>query len=122
MAGSNRRALVAGPALLAAAAAGLQVFDPLDGEGIPCPFHAVTGLHCPGCGMTRAAALLLRGDVAGAAAHNVLLFPVLVIAVAAWAGAVLPRRTGWLPALSVLLVAFAVARNLPAFGFLAPPG
>lgn len=30
-----------------------------------CPFLRVTGLPCPGCGLTRACMLLLRGDVAG---------------------------------------------------------
>ena len=30
---------------------------------VPCMFHAVTGLYCPGCGGTRAVALLLRGEI-----------------------------------------------------------
>ena len=136
MTASAPRALVAGPALLAAAAVGLQVMDPLAGEGIPCPFHALTGLHCPGCGMTRAAALLLRGDLAGALQHNVLLVPTLIGAVAWWVHALAPDRTRWLPgvlrepastpatllrAASLVLVLFAVVRNLPAFEVLAPP-
>ncbi len=29
---------------------------------MPCPFMALTGLPCPGCGMTRATEALLRGD------------------------------------------------------------
>lgn len=28
---------------------------------VPCLLHAVTGLHCPGCGGTRAAGYLLQG-------------------------------------------------------------
>ena len=30
-----------------------------------CPFFKVTGLPCPGCGLTRACLLLLQGDVHG---------------------------------------------------------
>ena len=29
--------------------------------GVPCPFNAVTGLACPGCGMTRALLLAREG-------------------------------------------------------------
>ena len=30
---------------------------------VPCVFHAVTGLYCPGCGGTRAVVVLFQGDV-----------------------------------------------------------
>lgn len=30
---------------------------------LPCIFHSVTGLYCPGCGGTRAARLLLQGNI-----------------------------------------------------------
>ncbi|MET0554333.1 MAG: DUF2752 domain-containing protein [Vicinamibacteria bacterium] len=30
--------------------------------GWPCPFRATTGRPCPGCGMSRALAALVRGD------------------------------------------------------------
>jgi hypothetical protein len=29
----------------------------------PCTFHEVTGLYCPGCGATRAARFLIRGNI-----------------------------------------------------------
>ncbi len=45
------------------------------GIGIPCLFHRLTGLSCPGCGNSRAALALMQLDLAGALGHN-LLFPV----------------------------------------------
>lgn len=32
-------------------------------NGIPCVFHELTGLYCPGCGGTRACKYLLHGDI-----------------------------------------------------------
>jgi len=45
----------------------------------PCPFHALTGLPCPGCGTTRAALALARGDVAAALGWNPLAAGVFVL-------------------------------------------
>ena len=45
----------------------------LTGFGIPCLFHEVTGLQCPGCGMTHAAVALSRGEVLTAMGHNLML-------------------------------------------------
>lgn len=44
------------------------------GITIPCIFHRVTGLLCPGCGNSRAALALLRLDLSSALEYN-LLFP-----------------------------------------------
>lgn len=37
-----------------------------------CPSALFAGVPCPGCGLTRAALLLLSGDVAGATSQNPL--------------------------------------------------
>ena len=49
---------------------------------IPCIFHTVTGLKCPGCGMTRAFVSLSRLDFTGALGYNALsvtVIPVLAV-------------------------------------------
>jgi hypothetical protein len=47
--------------------------------GWPCPFKALTGLPCPGCGLTTAIAELLGGDWRGAIATHAFA-PVFVVA------------------------------------------
>ncbi|WP_423242460.1 DUF2752 domain-containing protein [Zhouia spongiae] len=42
-----------------------------------CPFHALTGLHCPGCGTQRAIHDYLNGNIIDGIKHN-LLVPVVV--------------------------------------------
>ncbi|MFE6645974.1 DUF2752 domain-containing protein [Nocardioides sp. NPDC057772] len=115
-------AVVAGGAGLAAVfvtAPGLVAYVP------PCPIHALTGIDCPGCGMTRGTMLLLSGDVAGAIGHNALMFllglPLLALLWFFW----LRDRVGGRPAPAwarspaalyawlALTVVFTVVRNLP---------
>ncbi len=45
------------------------------GVAMPCVFHEVTGLLCPGCGNTRAAASLMRLDFPDSFAYNPLFIP-----------------------------------------------
>lgn len=50
------------------------------GYGIPCVFHALTGLLCPGCGVTRMGTCLLQGDILGAFFQNPVVFVLLPVA------------------------------------------
>jgi hypothetical protein len=127
------RAAFALAAVVGAVAAGawLYAFHPAEHRWHPiCLFHAVTGLHCPGCGGTRAMHHLLHGDLAAAFRCNALL----VLAIPATAMALVwrtatasrrPRCNGrvglWLPwALLAVATVFGVLRNLPAFAWLSP--
>src|SRR4029078_4699770 len=49
-----------------------------------CPFHQMTGLWCPACGLTRGTHQLLHGHVAAALSYNVFTPVVLVAAVVEW--------------------------------------
>ena len=46
------------------------------GFGYPCFFHLITGLNCPGCGITRAALKILELDFVGAVKQNAFLIPI----------------------------------------------
>jgi hypothetical protein len=100
---------------------------PVENSWYPaCFFHKWTGLHCPGCGSTRALHHLLHGDARQAVAYNVLgvlLLPVLSL----WAvrhtaylvrGGEPPRKylsSRMIKALFWLVVAYWIARNLPFY-------
>jgi hypothetical protein len=73
----------AAPALLAVASVlGLELWH--------CPFHRLTGLDCPGCGMTRAGAAMLTGDFRQALAHHPLAPALALVAALMAAAAVMP--------------------------------
>lgn len=56
------------------------VVDPDTGEGgIPCLWKAVFSADCFGCGLSRAGAFLLRGQVTEAVAMNGLIIPVVIL-------------------------------------------
>ncbi len=93
------------------------------GLRISCPIHSLTGVFCPGCGSTRAARALLRGDLELAIHNNALLLvsPVLVLV-----GFLISRYSKnrmwlylFLAILLAVVVAFTVLRNQPG-SLLAP--
>jgi hypothetical protein len=129
---SGTRAVVlilAGTALVIAAT--VFFFNPTTHPFYPvCQFHRLTGLNCPGCGMTRAAYALLHGD-AWTALHDNALFVAVLGGLAlrgVWfaVNQARGRRNGvffraqWLWWLLVVALVFTVLRNLPAFAFLSP--
>jgi hypothetical protein len=61
--------------------------------GWPCPFLLLTGIPCPGCGLTRATLLLLRGRVTDSL-HFHAFSPVVLLGLLILASAVvLPEGT-----------------------------
>lgn len=133
--GPGRRETLSVLAVSASAVAAgifLATVDPNQPGHYPtCPFLAITGWYCPGCGALRAMHDLLHGDLHGALARNplaVLAVPYLVGAWWAWAlrmtGRRTPRSTSlppwtmWL--ILGLVVAFGVVRNLPGWTWLSP--
>lgn len=129
-------AVMLGAAMLVAAGFGiwlLRNYDPNLPNTIfpPCAFKALTGLHCIGCGLTRALHALVHGDIAGAFAMNplaMLVLPLVPLMLLDTRGltptrlkplmSVVMTPTLWL----VLLPAYWIARNLPwwPFAWLAP--
>lgn len=45
--------------------------------GIPCIFHEITGLKCPGCGITSGIVCLMHFDFYGALRNNAFIFLII---------------------------------------------
>jgi hypothetical protein len=108
----------------------LSVVPPTEDAYYPrCQFYSFTGLHCPGCGTTRALNAALNGRIEQALAYNFLAF--IVLPVVGWSlfqslqtwylhgrATQISSFSRLLTRLLVILVlAFGVLRNLPWFPF-----
>ena len=105
------------------------VFNPANFSIIPlCPFRALTGLHCPGCGILRALHQLLRGDLLAALGLNpliILSLPFAGYGLLSIASAHLTRRQ--LPNIRIphyfvcilvgVVILFWILRNIPVYPF-----
>lgn len=78
------------------------VWRPSEDGPVLCPFRALTGLPCPGCGMTRGFCALGDGDVRAAFGYNALSPALYLVAIAAWVGAGARMLGRPLPALARL--------------------
>ncbi|CAN5532337.1 DUF2752 domain-containing protein [soil metagenome] len=85
----------------------------------PCPFHAITGWLCPGCGGLRMTHDLLHGQFGAAIVDNVFLLVGLPL-LAAWV--LVRRRSGqrvWTTTVGAVIVlavlTWTVVRNFPGF-------
>lgn len=77
------------------AAITLAAVQPSDGAPTICGFANCTGVACPGCGMTRAAGSLLRGNVGEALRYHPLVPLILFELLAAWT-IWAAHRAGWI--------------------------
>ncbi|WP_199819255.1 DUF2752 domain-containing protein [Streptomyces sp. NRRL S-378] len=111
-------------ALFAWVAVAVRLADPTRPGRFPrCPFHALTGLDCPGCGSLRALHQLTRADVVAAADYNLLLVLALPAIGLAWLRVVTGRTTrrvrpAWRGPRVILagVALWTVVRNLPVLG------
>jgi Protein of unknown function (DUF2752) len=124
-AAGRRNPLLAGAVALAALAYLVTVDPNQPGHYPPCLIRATTGWYCPGCGGLRSVHALMHGDLRTALHDNVAIWvaiPVLALTVVQW------RRGRWTQrrvttvgvATFVVLLGFAVVRNLPGFEALRP--
>ena len=95
---------------------------------IPCIFNKITGLYCPGCGITRMILSILKGDIYQAFRYNPIIFidvPIICISLVferCFKNNVIVKKivNFIFIILLIITIIFGVLRNIPQFSFLAP--
>lgn len=114
---------------IAVGSSAVAYFNPVTVGFFPkCPLYQLTGINCPGCGLTRGFHALFHGDVFGALHYNALipiyafvfgyLFVSLVLIAARGRGLswkIFPPSAMY--GFFILALVFAVLRNLPFYPF-----
>ena len=96
------------------------------GIGIPCVFHELTGLYCPGCGITRLLFSLLELNFFQAFRSNPLVFILLILIILYLILKLILKRFNinlTIPNyiyyfLLIIVILFGILRNIPGFEFL----
>ena len=101
----------------------------LIGLPIECFFHKITGLYCPGCGVTRMLVSLLTLNFKQAFCYNELLFCLLFLTIIYNIYKIIYylKNNKWLKLpsiiwyiLIILLIIYGILRNISYFSFLQP--
>jgi len=107
------------------------IFTSLTGLGIPCIFRRISGIFCPGCGISRMFIALAHLDFAAAFGYNPFLFCLLPLGCTLF----LYKSTVYVKygdtkmplweqilyvVIFVLCIIFTVMRNMESFAWLRP--
>ena len=103
------------------------LFCTLTNWGLPCPLYSITGILCPGCGLSRMCLAVIRLDFSSALYYNAAFFvlsPIFITIYVSYqyryikygVGSLFSWQKIMLFICIVLLVAFGILRNILDFG------
>lgn len=89
---------------------------------IPCMLYKLTGIKCPGCGMTRSIHYLVNGNIKQAIWYNLMLIPIIILVIYALyryirylvknEEVINKVLENWLKVFLAIILIFGVTRNL----------
>ena len=97
--------------------------------GIPCIFHEITNLYCPGCGVTRMIFSILKLDFYQAFRYNPFIFILLILLIIYIAYIIICKilkkkyyklNIKHLIIISAIAIIFMILRNIEYFSYLQP--
>jgi hypothetical protein len=130
--GNDRQARILHAVITLAALPGILIFSNFNPSVSrfypPCLFHSLTGLYCPGCGMTRALFQLIHGHFIAAIHYNIFIVITTPLLAYVYFSMVAYALTGRRPRGSkahpvliavfmALVITFWILRNIPAYPF-----
>lgn len=104
-------------------------FNPSNVSFLPvCPLYSMTGIACPGCGLTRGFHALFHGDILTALDYNAMLpifslilgyffLSMVLVAVRGRGLSINYLKPQYVWTFAILTVSFAILRNLPYYPF-----
>lgn len=128
---SNVERILAAAGVLAVGAGASVVwyFNPSNVGFLPvCPLYSMTGIACPGCGLTRGFHALFHGDIITALDYNAMLpvyglvlgyffLSMFLVAVRGRGLSINYLKPSLVWTFAILTLGFAVLRNLPYYPF-----
>lgn len=124
---TTRLLAASGALTMTVGSAAVAYFDPAKANFFPvCPLYSLTGLACPGCGLTRGFHALFQGDIIPALDFNLLVPVWTVIFGYVWFSLLLLALRGkglpmWMTTpkflwtFMIVLLTFGVLRNIPVW-------